>query len=131
MIAATAEGPGTMRKIRHRGRCFGRQPDRRLHAAAAAAANNFPPGADTPVAETVPKPPVTAEPLMWQPGHWDWNGSGYVWTRGEYVPAGGHGNLWTPGWWMPTPYRLGLAAAALDVIGGCGRCRGTGAKPGA
>jgi hypothetical protein len=69
---------------------------------AATGANPYPP-VPPPIAETVPKPPVTAEPLMWQPGHWDWNGSGYVWTAGQYVPAAGHGNLWTPGWWMPSP----------------------------
>lgn len=54
------------------------------------------------VQETPTKPPVTEEPLMWQPGHWDWNGSGYVWARGQYVPAAGHGNLWVPGWWSRT-----------------------------
>jgi hypothetical protein len=55
------------------------------------------------IPETPPKPPVTAEPLMWQPGHWDWNGSGYVWAKGQYVPAAGHGNLWMPGWWSRGP----------------------------
>jgi len=55
------------------------------------------------IAETMPKPPVTAESLMWQPGHWDWNGSGYVWAAGQFVPATGHGNLWMPGWWQRTP----------------------------
>ena len=53
-------------------------------------------------AEVVPKPPVTAEQLVWQPGHWDWSGGGYVWARGEYVPAAGHGSLWMPGWWSRT-----------------------------
>ncbi len=51
------------------------------------------------ISETIPKPPITAEALMWQPGHWDWSGGGYVWAKGEYVPAAGHGNLWMPGWW--------------------------------
>jgi hypothetical protein len=60
--------------------------------------NPYPP-VPPPVAEAIPKPPVTGEALMWQPGHWDWNGSGYVWARGQYVPARGHGNLWVPGWW--------------------------------
>lgn len=55
------------------------------------------------LSEEMPKPPVTAEPLMWQPGHWDWSGSGYVWAKGQYVPAAGHGNLWMPGWWARTP----------------------------
>jgi hypothetical protein len=55
------------------------------------------------MSEVVPKPPVTAEPLMWQPGHWDWTGSGYVWAKGQYVPAAGHGSLWMPGWWSRSP----------------------------
>jgi len=58
-----------------------------------------PPPPPAPVVETMPLPPVSASPLIWQPGHWDWNGSGYVWARGQYVPARGHGNLWVPGWW--------------------------------
>jgi hypothetical protein len=64
--------------------------------------NPFPP-VPASVTEVMPKPPVTAEALMWQPGHWDWNGSGYVWGQGQYVPAAGHGNLWMPGWWSRTP----------------------------
>ena len=60
--------------------------------------NPFPP-VPAVISEDIPKPPITAEPLMWQPGHWDWNGSGYVWARGQYVPAAGHGNMWMPGWW--------------------------------
>ncbi|HQT78156.1 MAG TPA: hypothetical protein PLD10_13960 [Rhodopila sp.] len=55
------------------------------------------------ISEPIPKPPVTAEALMWQPGHWDWTGSGYVWAKGQYVPAAGHGNMWMPGWWARTP----------------------------
>ena len=53
--------------------------------------------------ETVPKPPVSAEVLMWQPDHWDWTGAAYVWQPGQYVPAAGHGNLWMPGFWDFTP----------------------------
>jgi hypothetical protein len=64
-------------------------------------ANPYPPVPPV-ISETVPLPPVTAEPLMWQPGHWDWSGGGYVWARGQYVPAAGHGNLWMPGWWSLT-----------------------------
>ncbi len=40
---------------------------------------------------------------MWQPGHWNWSGSGYVWQRGQYVPAAGHGPLFQPGYWKQTP----------------------------
>jgi hypothetical protein len=52
--------------------------------------------------ETLPKPPVSAERLIWQPGHWDWTGAGYVWQPGQYVPAAGHGALWMPGFWDHT-----------------------------
>ncbi len=61
-------------------------------------ANPYPPVPPL-ISELVPKPPITAEALMWQPGHWDWNGSGYIWAKGQYVPAAGHGSLWMPGWW--------------------------------
>jgi hypothetical protein len=53
--------------------------------------------------EVVPKPPVTATPLIWQPGHWDWNGTAYTWAPGQYVPRVGHGNLFMPGYWAQTP----------------------------
>ncbi len=66
------------------------------------AANPFPP-VPPPIAETIPKPPVSADTLLWQPGHWDWNGGGYVLQQGEYVPAAGHGALFQPGYWEQTP----------------------------
>jgi len=61
--------------------------------------------ADTnpPHAENMPEPPVTMEPMLWQPGHWDWNGSQYTWAAGQYVPAAGHGNMWMPGTWSHGP----------------------------
>ncbi len=49
--------------------------------------------------DPMPKPPVTPIPLVWQAGHWDWNGAGYVWQTGQWVPAEGHGPNWQPGWW--------------------------------
>jgi hypothetical protein len=52
--------------------------------------------------EAIPNPPVTTEELVWQPGHWDWDGASYQWAPGEYVPAGGHGLRWMPGWWDRT-----------------------------
>ncbi len=58
----------------------------------------FPPVPE-PIPEIVPKPPVSAESLMWQPGYWDWTGAGYIWRPGLYVPAAGHGNLWNTGYW--------------------------------
>lgn len=65
-------------------------------------ANPYPP-VPAPIAESRPLPPVSAQALMWQPGHWDWNGSGYVWQKGQYVPAAGHGPLFQPGYWAQTP----------------------------
>jgi hypothetical protein len=62
----------------------------------------YPPVPPLPT-EVVPRPPVTAEPLMWQPGYWDWNGSAYLWRPGQFVPAEGHGNLWMPGFWQQGP----------------------------
>ena len=50
-------------------------------------------------AETVPKPPVSEQPLIWQPGHWDWSGSGYAWREGRWVPREGHGTQWQDGYW--------------------------------
>ena len=49
--------------------------------------------------EAMPKPPVSGEPLVWRPGHWDWTGQGYVWARGEWIPRAGHGTTWQEGWW--------------------------------
>jgi hypothetical protein len=67
-----------------------------------AASNPYPPIPPLRV-ETIPRPPVSGEPLLWQPGHYEWNGAGYVWYPGQYVPAAGHGNLWQPGFWQQTP----------------------------
>jgi hypothetical protein len=50
-------------------------------------------------AETIPLPPVTATLLIWQPGHWDWTGNGYVWVPGAYVPRGDHSDQWLPAHW--------------------------------
>ena len=63
-------------------------------------ASPYPP-VPPPQQEQLPKPPVTAEPLIWQPGHWDWNGTTYIWTPGSYVPRDGH-SLWQPGYWAQT-----------------------------
>jgi hypothetical protein len=55
-----------------------------------------------PLAETIPNPPVTDVPLIWQPGHWNWTGAGYAWAPGAYVPQDGHGNMFMPGYWQQT-----------------------------
>jgi hypothetical protein len=63
--------------------------------------NPYPP-VPPPTAEVIPKPPVSAEPLVWQPGFWDWNGGGYVWLPGRYVSTAGHGTLFQMGYWQLT-----------------------------
>lgn len=69
--------------------------------AAQSETNPFPP-VPAAMSEVIPKPPVSATPLIWQPGHWDWNDTGYVWAPGQYVPAEGHGSMWLPGYWQKT-----------------------------
>ncbi len=49
--------------------------------------------------EIVPKPPVSEEPLILQPGHWDWDGQGWVWRESAWVPRAGHGTTWQDGYW--------------------------------
>ena len=49
--------------------------------------------------ETIPPPPVSAVSLIWQPGHWDWNGQGYLWQSGRWVERAGHGTTWQDGYW--------------------------------
>lgn len=52
--------------------------------------------------ETIPNPPVTDIPLLWQPGHWNWNGAGYEWQPGLYIPRDDHGGTYLPGHWELT-----------------------------
>jgi len=51
------------------------------------------------LAEDVPAPPRSPVTLIWQPGHYDWTGTGYAWVRGEWVDRAGHGSLWQDGYW--------------------------------
>lgn len=50
-------------------------------------------------AETRPKPPVSEDTQIWQPGHWDWNGSTYAWREGAWIKQGTGSNLWMDGHW--------------------------------
>jgi hypothetical protein len=46
-------------------------------------------------------PPPSSSPLaMWQPGHWSWNGSQYVWMAGHYVERPSSSANWIPGYWQ-------------------------------
>lgn len=53
-------------------------------------------------AERVPAPPKSPVVMIWQPGHYDWNGVGYTWVSGEWVDMAGHGTLWQDGYWQQT-----------------------------
>jgi hypothetical protein len=51
------------------------------------------------VSEVMPKPPVSEQALIWQPGHWDWNGATYAWTAGGWIPRGSISGQWLDGHW--------------------------------
>jgi WXXGXW repeat (2 copies) len=44
--------------------------------------------------------PPPGDPMVWQPGHWHWDGYQYVWVGGHYVPARPH---WREGRWIWSP----------------------------
>jgi hypothetical protein len=60
-----------------------------------------PPGPPPAQYEAVPPPPGAR--VIWEPGHWHWNGVRYVWFGGHYVerrPEYGH---YVPGHWRWAP----------------------------
>jgi hypothetical protein len=48
--------------------------------------------------ETAPPPPSHYH--VWDPGHWRWNGRGYVWVPGHYIHNPHHYAKWIPGHWV-------------------------------
>lgn len=52
--------------------------------------------------ERVPPAPRSPVALIWQPGHYDWDGARYDWVDGRWVPRAGHGTLWQDGYWDPS-----------------------------
>lgn len=48
--------------------------------------------------ERVPGRPPRGD-LVWQPGHWQWNGRSYVWVPGQWVVRRRRGR-WRPGRWV-------------------------------
>ena len=63
-----------------------------------------PPPAPQP--ELVPPPPSASISSYWQPGHWNWSGSNWVWVEGEYIqrsvppiPTA----VWVQGQWVAQP----------------------------
>ena len=63
------------------------------------ASRSYPP-VPAPPAEMVPAPPRSSVPLIWQPGHYDWDGARYIWVPGHWVDRAGHGTLWQDGYWQ-------------------------------
>jgi hypothetical protein len=63
-----------------------------------------PPGyAPIPPPRYEPVPPPPGGPMVWQPGHWHWDGYRYVWVGGHYVPVHRHHPRWVEGRWFWSP----------------------------
>ncbi len=52
--------------------------------------------------EVRPLPPVSASPLIWQPGDWVYAGGSYRYEAGRYVPGTGQPQAWQSGHWTGT-----------------------------
>lgn len=61
-------------------------------------ANPYPP-VPLPRAEVQPSAPLSEDTATWQPGHWDWVGTGYEWRDGRWIGRQGHGSMWLTGYW--------------------------------
>jgi len=68
------------------------------------APSQSPPAAFTyqPVPQPRPEriPPPPRESVVWEPGHWHWNGAAYVWRPGHYVERTAAGTRFVPGEWQ-------------------------------
>lgn len=50
--------------------------------------------------EVIPPPPRHRRDIaVWSPGHWHWNGRGWVWISGRYVDRPRREAIWVPGHW--------------------------------
>ncbi len=56
------------------------------------------PAVPVPRVEQIPPPPP-GRPLVWEPGHWHWNGAAYVWLAGHYIVGRPHWHAYVPGYW--------------------------------
>ncbi len=66
-----------------------------------AAAQPPPPGyapIPPPRVEVVPAPPRPA--VIWEPGHWQWDGYRYIWIGGRYVERRPQYGRYVPGGWV-------------------------------
>lgn len=62
----------------------------------------YPQAPPPPLNEDVPAPPASRVTQSWRPGYYDWNGSGYDWHPGEWIPLAGHSTEWQDGYWRRT-----------------------------
>jgi hypothetical protein len=52
--------------------------------------------------EQIPPPPTShPELVVWQPGHWHWNGHDYEWYPGRYEKRPSTTAVWVPPEWVP------------------------------
>ena len=51
-----------------------------------------------PRQEFVPPPP--RDRVVWQPGHWHWDGYRYVWVGGRYIESRPHYGHYAEGRWV-------------------------------
>ena len=70
-----------------------------LALSACVAYQTYPP-VPPPQAELVPEPPRSRVALIWEPGHYDWDGARFRWAPGRWVDRAGHGTLWQDGYWQ-------------------------------
>jgi len=62
----------------------------------------------TPAVATLRPPPVReevipaapSERVVWHPGRWSWDGTGYVWVAGHWVDRPYANAVWEPGHWV-------------------------------
>ena len=54
-----------------------------------------------PRAEVIPPPPGGR--LVWEPGHWHWNGAQYVWIGGHYIERRPEYRHYAEGHWVWRP----------------------------
>jgi hypothetical protein len=60
------------------------------------------PAAPPPIREEI-VPPAPSTDVVWQPGHWSWIGTQYVWVSGAYIARPRPQVAWTPGHWDQSP----------------------------
>lgn len=74
-----------------------------LAAGLAASAIAQPPYPPIPPPRYERVPPRPGPHSAWVPGHWNWNGTQYVWVEGHYVRRWRQRGHWAPGHWAWAP----------------------------